>query len=375
MRNLTNLKNWLLIAVLLVSTSTAFALSGTGTEGDPYTITSYSDFIEFANPNFAATYWATGVHTRLDTDIDLDPNLPSRTNYTTAVIAPDTDPCSDFQGKEFQGVFCGNDHKIENLVIDTLVDVDPDNDDNDYLGLFGITDANSVIKNLKLKNCTITCEESYHIGGLIGENYGLVMNCSSSGNVACWGNIDSEDIGGLVGYNNFGTITRCYSSVDVDGEAWNSGSLAGKNGHGIIDNCYATGSVTAYIDAGGLVGENEENGLVKNCYSTGVVTGTISRGGLIGNVSTGGSTQNSFWDTLTSNQTTSAGGTGKTTVEMKQKSTFTNWDFTEDWGIEDNQTYPFLKLTYPVGDLNLSKDVNLADLTIMAYHWLEGTSP
>ena len=29
--------------------------------------------------------------------------------------------------------------------------------------------------------------------------------------------------------------------------------------------------------------------------------------------------------------------------------------------------------TYPVGDINLSKDVNLADLCIMAYHWLEGT--
>ncbi len=56
---------------------------------------------------------------------------------------------------------------------------------------------------------------------------------------------------------------------------------------------------------------------------------------------------------------------------MKRKVTFTNWDFAETWGIEDNQTYPFLRITYPVGDINLDGKVDFVDLAIMASHWLE----
>lgn len=329
-----------------------------GSANYPYLIEDLADFDEFASdPN----YWDD--HTRLDVDID----LIGRT-YATAVIAPDISPSDDFQGTPFTGVFDGNGFSIINLTIDNI--------NTNHLGLFGLDNDSSIIKNIKLENCTITCEESYHVGGLIGENYGLVMNCSSSGRVTCWGSFTSEDIGGLVGYN-LGTITHCYSSVDVDGEAWNSGGLAGKNngqnGQGIIDNCYATGSVTAYRDAGGLVGENEENSLVRNCYSTGVVTGTITRGGLIGNASTGGSTQNSFWDTMTSNQTTSAGGTGKTTAEMKTVGTFLSagWDLVSSWNIEEDQTYPLLR-KYLAVDTNYDNMVNLVDFVEFANHWLEG---
>jgi hypothetical protein len=64
---------------------------------------------------------------------------------------------------------------------------------------------------------------------------------------------------------------------------------------------------------------------------------------------------NSFWDTQRSGVDTSAGGTGKTTDEMKTAATFTNagWDFIDEivngvsdiWGINssDNSGYPFLK--------------------------------
>jgi hypothetical protein len=84
----------------------------------------------------------------------------------------------------------------------------------------------------------------------------------------------------------------------------------------------------------------------------------------------------SFWDIDTSGQLTSAGGTGKTTAEMKTKSTFTDagWDFVEIWDIGENQTYPFLR-TEPAGDSNHDKKVDLTDLAILASHWLDGTTP
>jgi hypothetical protein len=66
-----------------------------------------------------------------------------------------------------------------------------------------------------------------------------------------------------------------------------------------------------------------------------------------------GTVSRSFWDKDTSGQTTSAGGTGKTTAEMQDITNFTGWDICEvnlpgerdpdyDWNIVDKQTYPFL---------------------------------
>jgi hypothetical protein len=51
----------------------------------------------------------------------------------------------------------------------------------------------------------------------------------------------------------------------------------------------------------------------------------------------------SYWDTETSGLTTSAGGTGRTTAEMKQQSTFVDWDFDTVWQIDEGETYPYLR--------------------------------
>ena len=68
-----------------------------------------------------------------------------------------------------------------------------------------------------------------------------------------------------------------------------------------------------------------------------------------------GAVSNSFWDTETSGQTTSAGGTGRTTAQMKSVTIFSGvgWsiiavanpdirDTSHIWNIVDGQTYPFL---------------------------------
>jgi thioredoxin 1 len=95
-------------------------------------------------------------------------------------------------------------------------------------------------------------------------------------------------------------------------------------------------------------------GTVTHCYSTGPVSGRQDVGGLVGisGGGIGGGVTDSFWDTQTSGQTTSAGGTGKTTAEMQTATTFleAGWDFvdetangTEDtWRILEGQDYPRL---------------------------------
>jgi hypothetical protein len=90
---------------------------------------------------------------------------------------------------------------------------------------------------------------------------------------------------------------------------------------------------------------------VNHCYSTGAVISTGQDvGGLVG--SGGGAATGCFWDTKTSGQAESAGGTGKTTAEMQTATTFleAGWDFvgetangTEDiWWILEGQDYPKL---------------------------------
>jgi hypothetical protein len=111
----------------------------------------------------------------------------------------------------------------------------------------------------------------------------------------------------------------------------------------------------AYI--GGLIGIN--GGTVSNSYSIGSVTGEVYVGGLIGrnlnyDENIYGIVTNCFWDTATSGQATSDGGTGKTTAEMQDTTTFlrASWNITAValnetnpayiWNIVDSETYPFL---------------------------------
>jgi hypothetical protein len=95
---------------------------------------------------------------------------------------------------------------------------------------------------------------------------------------------------------------------------------------------------------------------VSNSYSSGNVTGeqwSSYIGGLVGGST--GTVSNSFWDIETSGRPTSAGGTGKTTVEMRGVGTFSGaaWNIvavansgtrnpSHIWNIVDGETYPFL---------------------------------
>ena len=126
------------------------------------------------------------------------------------------------------------------------------------------------------------------------------------------------------------------------------GGLAGNN-YGLIENAYNTGAVTVtgnYV--GGLVGYNG-TGSISNSYSSGAVSGTANVGGLIG-ANGSGTVSDSVWDINTSGQATSAAGTGLTTAEMMTQSTFTSephlWDFTNTWWMSDTNTRPFLRSEY-----------------------------
>jgi filamentous hemagglutinin family protein len=202
---------------------------------------------------------------------------------------------------------------------------------NGYAEVGGLVGGNSgTVSN---SSSTGTVNGQFDVGGLVGssQSFGTVSNSSSAGAVN-----GTRYAGGLVGYN-YGTVSNSHSTGNVDGTTA-AGGLVGINS-GTVSNSYSTGAVDGYFGTGGLVAAN--TGTVSNSYSTGAVSGLYYVGGLVGSNS-GGTVSNSYWDTTTSGQSTSAGGTGLTDVQMKQKASFTGFDFVNIWGIDEGVSYPFL---------------------------------
>jgi hypothetical protein len=353
-------------------------LDGQGTEQNPYRIDT-ADQLSFLGR--ASVLW--DKYFVLGADIDLDPNLPGRRIFSQAPI------------QVFSGAFDGNGHTILHLTIRG----------SSYPGLFGQIAAGARISNLGLEAVDVNGTSSY-VGGLVGENYGSITNCYSSGTVSGQG-----PVGGLVALNHDGSITNCHSSGTVSGQ-WAVGGLVGGNGGyidwgiwgssdygGSITNCYSTASVNAGGSVGGLVGRNDREGCITTCYSSGPVSGQSSVGGLVGDnsgsitncystarviwqsqtwvfgwlggglvgwnggsistcysaggaglaSSNSGSITSSYWHFWSSEH---GGGTGLATAEMQTASTFLDagWDFvgetvngSEDiWWIDEGKDYPRL---------------------------------
>ncbi|MHC4076182.1 MAG: GLUG motif-containing protein [Planctomycetota bacterium] len=291
----------LLLTCILTMPTFAKYSGGTGTELDPYLISTPEDMNAIGtDPCDWDKYFL----------LTADINMAGYT-YTTALIAPDTDNTTfSFQGTKFTGVFDGAGFKIINLIIDTA------GADNDYLGLFGGINFDGRANNLGVEDANITGgDDSYCLGGLAGYNYhGTITNCYSTSQITGRGYLGglvggnsgtisdcfstgsvtgangSRNLGGLVGLNEFGTIRNCDSTSQVTGGngSRSLGGLVGNSTHGTIRNCYTTGSVTGGAEhsdyLGGLVGHNSE-GTISDCFSTGSVTsGDYSHelGGLVG---------------------------------------------------------------------------------------------
>jgi hypothetical protein len=403
----------LLIAVCLLSFPAYGKYGGAnGTAEDPYQIATAEDLILLGEePN------DYDKHFILVNDIDLDPNLPGRRVFDTALIAPDTSPGYNFQGTPFTGVLDGDDHIISNLSIDTR------GASNHYLGLFGMIGEGAKVRNLGIEHADITGgTDSSLLGLLVGDNLrGTIFRCHTSGSV-----IGGCALGGLVGYNREGTITDCRTNISIRGEQLSDflGGLVGDNAStgdlcitpgtfgGWIANCYATGSVSAgdysmslgglvgyfgdgsitnsYSTAnvtggkrsrglGGLVGEvgtalGDDGGPVTNCYATGSVTAgedSSGLGGLVGAIWLG-TVSNCFWDVQRSGISESARGTGLATAQMQTAAPFLDagWDFVNVWDIGENQTYPYLR-KHPAADINQDGSVNFLDLCSIAEQWMQ----
>ena len=173
------------------------------------------------------------------------------------------------------------------------------------------------------------------VGGLIGENIGAISNCFAAGDVS-----GDDEAGGLIG-QNLGDITNSYATGDVSKK--NAGGLVYYNA-GTITNSYATGAVSGEDYSGGLAVYN--NGDIINCFAIGKVSGGDNAGGLVSEnmmYNIEGKIIYSYYDKETTEQDDAGKGIPKTTAEMMQQSTFETWNFTNIWGIDEGNGYPYLQ--------------------------------
>ncbi|HEY8023314.1 MAG TPA: YDG domain-containing protein [Burkholderiaceae bacterium] len=168
-----------------------------------------------------------------------------------------------------------------------------------------------------------------YVGGLVGMNFtGTVIGSHASGNVT-----GHNEVGGLVG-ENYSTLSNSYATGNVNSSGTFSGGLTGRNNNDTLSNSYATGNVVGAIDAGGLAGGNY--GTIINTYAVGSVSGTTGVGGLVAGTKQNGTVTNSYWNTQTSGQSSSMGGTGLATAAMQTASNYAGFNFSTTPGATGN---------------------------------------
>lgn len=193
---------------------------GEGTVENPYVIYTIDQFIELQEKGTENNFYK-GINFIMEEDID----------FQNKVIKP---------MENFEGVLNGNDHKIINYKLDSMV--------KENIGLFAINKGE--IKNLKVEGEIFTRDVRYvYAGLLVGTNLGVISNCDSNGK------IDVECItknlykthfilGGLVGYNK-NTVKSCVSGTKI---------IVNSNSNNIFTRGYVAG----------VVGYNESN--VDHCF-------------------------------------------------------------------------------------------------------------
>ncbi len=184
--------------------------------------------------------------------------------------------------------------------------------------------------------------EGDDVGALAGLNAGIIDRSYATSRVTGRDNV------GLVGRQTAGgVLTHCYGTGAIEGTGRQVGGVIGEN-DGMVEYCYSLGPVTGKDEAGGLVGHSVgANDHVRFSYTAGCVQSNQAKGGLVGSRADG-IFEASYWDINATGQDFPAGESGsfglraygKKTPAMYHWETFQDWDPTI-WCIAHGKSYPY----------------------------------
>ena len=209
-------------------------------------------------------------------------------------------------------------------------------------GVVGKCESGTISKCTNTINATVTGESDY-AGGIVGKienSSGTVQVCKNEAAVK-----GGDYVGGVAGENN-GKVEICYNIGKVDGSKVKDGttvdgnSVGGVVGHNLntLENCYNTGAVKGGSNVGGIVGYNDK-GSVKNCYNIGTITGGSNVGAALGQNSA--SVQNCFFFVRDAALSAIGSGTDSNSVKPATAEEFlTDSTFTKvGWGFGTNNVW------------------------------------
>ena len=313
-----------------VSSEQDIALSGLGTESNPYLIQSPADLKLLSDEvksgkTFADTYFA------ITNNIDLSSYSPWQPIGDMLIGFDLTDTESPYGGIVYsaysQNIFCGIVDGRDNTISHLTTDNTHGGGTWDFNGLFGVVGPGAVIKNLILTDVDISSGGYHYTGGLIGGIYGyqhygsdtiIVENCHVDGEVNGNGGLIGRAFteaapitiskcsakvsgvldpsgGGLIGqvdtYSSSGDITilECFVNL-VDGVIVGAGfvsSVSAVDGSILIKDCYVSGQDNINTYSGLITvlrADSASSVTIENCYSDATVSTGYPAGGLIGSM-------------------------------------------------------------------------------------------
>jgi hypothetical protein len=236
--------------------------SGPGTAGNPYPITSISDFQDMKNKLVEGSM----VYFSLENDIDM------------ANVAG-WEPVNPLG---FPFTLDGKDHTISNFTGTT--------------SLFGMVVGK--LQNLNVVDANIT-NASGPIG-ILGAYGGSqdealeVEKVNVSGKLA---NTIAHGTGGLFGVIINAAINACSADVTITSTKYDSGGIYGYDNtqapkRSIVSNCWTSGDISGNRMVGGIAGNAANNAnysevVIRNCYSTARVHAQFKYGGIVGDAAQG----------------------------------------------------------------------------------------
>ena len=232
----------------------------------------------------------------------------------------------------------------------------------------GLTGSGNTVDSCVVTGDVIAMGDT--VGGLIGwHTYNTVSNSRAEGKVS-----GRNNVGGFAGHMDGAQITRCVATGDVTGEdyvgafvgttssassstsgmnlSYATGDVKGRNyvggfsGNGGGMYCFARGNVSGEDYVGGFGGEVQQR--AQYCFSTGKVAATGEHKSGFGVMRYPNYVKYSYYDSETSGMSDSELGTPLSTIGMKAKKSYEEWDFETTWGRKDtiNDGYPYLRWMY-----------------------------
>ena len=188
---------------------------GTGTEADPYTVSSEAG-LRYIQQQVAGGNSFAEKHIKLTSDVTL----------TSEWI-----PIGSSASLAFAGHFDGAGHTVRNMTItDSTLG---------YAGFFGYILSGASVRNVTLENASISmpdAKQSVYAGALIafmkvdtkGNEVSIVDNCYASGNIDVSAADKVTVAGGLVGFSNQrAAVTNCGTNVTINADSGTGRATAG----------------------------------------------------------------------------------------------------------------------------------------------------